>query len=306
MPNKRTDNNDRQTHNATLQQQNDEAFINELYDAVSQESQSQPSELLDQRIINAAHKAVNTSNKPKGNNKFKWYSSLATAASLTLVISLVVLQQSNILPNEQANNMLKQGVVLQKPMASTSDNESIADQEVVVEQIDYQAQVGYSAMPSQVENASATTTKMSNTIKIAAEEKMVRATQYEKKAQLIKPQTAERMMAASPMIMTRFNKIEQGKAQEDRAEIIDLSIEQLKQYKRSNKALDTQNKWLWSFSSENHIEYIIHIFNDNHAPLEYRLDKNTFKVMGLSKRDLEKSPLNNIPLSKIMILNTRN
>ena len=38
--------------------------------------------------------------------------------------------------------MLKQGVVLQKPMASTSDNESIADQKVVAEQIDYQAQLG--------------------------------------------------------------------------------------------------------------------------------------------------------------------
>jgi hypothetical protein len=306
MPNKRTDNNDIQTHNATLQQQNDEAFINELYDEVSQESQSQPSELLDQRIIRAAHEAINKSNKSVKNKNVKWYSTLATAASLTLVISLVVLQQSNILPNEQANNMLKQGVVLQKPMASTSDNKSIADQEVVVEQIDYQAQESYSAMPSQVENSIATTTKISNTIKVAAERKMVRATQYEKKTQLIKQKTAEHMMAASPMIMPRFNKIEQDKAQEDRAEIMDLSIEQLKQYTHSNKTLYSENQWLWSLQSENHIEYIIDIFNDNHEPLEYRLDKNTFKVMGLSKGDIEKSPLDNIPLSKIMILNTRN
>ena len=58
MSNKYTDNNDKQTHNAILQQQNDEAFINELYNEVSEEDQSQPSELLDQRIINAAHKAL--------------------------------------------------------------------------------------------------------------------------------------------------------------------------------------------------------------------------------------------------------
>jgi hypothetical protein len=215
----------------------------------------------------------------------------------------VVLQQSNILPNEQANNMLKQGVVLQKKMASTSDNKSIADQEVVVEQIDYQAQASYSAMPSQVENASATTSKISNTIKVAAERKMVRATQYEKKTQLIKQKTTERMMAASPMIIPRFNKIEQDKAQEDRAEIIDLSIEQLKQYKRSNKTLDSQNQWLWSFSSESDVEYIINIFQKNQHPLQYRLNKTIFDIVETTDQALTILPLNNRVLSAIMIIN---
>ena len=306
MSNKYTDNNDKQTHNAILQQQNDEAFINELYNEVSEEDQSQPSELLDQRIINASHKAVNTSNKPKGNNKFKWYSTLATAASLTLVISLVVLQQSNILPNEQANNMLKQGVVLQKPMASTSDNESFADQEVVVEQIDYQAQVGYSAMPSQVENAIATTTKISNTIKIAAKERMVRATQYEKKAQLSKQKSPERMMAESPVFMTHSNQIEERKAKEEKTEIIDLSIKQLQQYILLNENLNAEDRWLWSFESENDIEYIIDIFRDEEQYIQYRLDKAIFKIIEIPSQDLTILPLNRSILSKITIIKANN
>jgi hypothetical protein len=306
MSNKYTDNNDKQTHTSPMHQQSDEAFINELYNEVSEEDQSQPSELLDQRIINAAHKAVNTSNKPKGNNKFKWYSTLATAASLTLVISLVVLQQSNILPNEQANNMLKQGVVLQKPMASTSDNESFADQEVVVEQIDYQAQVGYSAMPSQVENAIATTTKISNTIKIAAKERMVRATQYEKKAQLSKQKSTERMMAESPVFMTHSNQIEEIKAKEEKTEIIDLSIKQLQQYILLNKNLNAEDRWLWSFESENDIEYIIDIFRDEEQYIQYRLDKAIFKIIEIPSQDLTILPLNRSILSKITIIKANN
>lgn len=306
MSNKYTDNNDKQTHNAILQQQNDEAFINELYNEVSEEDQSQPSELLDQRIINAAHKAIDESNKPKKSSRLKWYSSLATAASLTLVISLAVLQQSNILPNEQANNMLKQGVVLQKPMASTSDNESIADQKVVAEQIDYQAQLGYSAMPSQVENASATTTKISNTIKVAAERKMVRATQYEKKAQLSKQKSTERMMAESPVFMTHSNQIEERKAKEEKTEIIDLSIKQLQQYILLNENLNAEDRWLWSFESENDIEYIIDIFRDEEQYIQYRLDKAIFKIIEIPSQDLTILPLNRSILSKITIIKANN
>jgi len=285
MSNKYTDNNDKQIQASAMQQQSDEAFINELYNEVSEEDQSQPSELLDQRIINAAHKAVE---KPKNSrSNLKWYSSLATAASLTLVISLVVLQQSNIVPNEQANNMLKQGITLQKPMISSNDIESLADQEVVAEQMDYQAGASYST-------------------KMVTKERMVRTTQYEKKAKLSKQKSSEPMIAASPVFMAHSNQREESKTKEDKTEIIDLSIQQLQQYILLNENLNVEDQWVWSFESENDIEYIIDIFRDEEQYIQYRLDKAIFKIIEIPSQDLTILPLNRSILSKITIIKANN
>ena len=304
MSNKHADNNGKQTQTSALQQQSDEDFINELYNEVSEVNQSQPSDILDQRIISAAHKAVNKTNKSKDNSNLKWYSTLATAASLTLVISLVVLQQSNILPNEQANERLKQGIVLQKNMTPISNNDAFVDQEVVAEQIDYQAPASYSTIPSQMANSIANKTKVAT--KVATKETMVRAMQYEQKTQLTEQKTAKRMIASPPVIMQSFKRTEQDKAQEDKVEIINLSIKQLEQYQRSNKKLDSQNQWLWSFSSENVTEYIIDIFQENQQPLQYRLDKNLFNIVGTSQMATKEVQFKNNELSKITISLTNN
>jgi hypothetical protein len=282
MSNKYTDNNDKQIQASAMQQQSDEAFINELYNEVSEEEQSQPSELLDQRIINAAHKAVE---KPKNSrSNLKWYSSLATAASLTLVISLVVLQQSNIVPNEQANNMLKQGITLQKPMISSKDNESLADQEVVAEQMEYQARESYST-------------------KMATKERMVRTTQYEKKAKLSKQKSFERMIAASPVFMAHSNQREESKTKEDKTEIIDLSIKQFHQYILLNDNLNNEDQWVWSLESENNMAYMISIYQNKLQPLQYSLDKSTYKII-VKPKDINKEPsLKNKNLLEITIIN---
>jgi hypothetical protein len=301
MPNKRTDNNDKQNHNATFQQRNDEVFIKELYDEVSQENQSQPSELLDQRIISAAHKAINKSNKLEKNKNLKWYSTLATAASLTLVISLVVLQQSNILPNEHANNIFKEGIAIQKPMASISDNASFAEQEIVAEEIDFQVQASYSAKPSQ------TPTPITNNTKMATKERMLRATQHEKQAHLTKQKSAEQMMALSPMFMPRLKKteseIDKDKVQKDETETMYLSVKQLRKYTFLNKSLITENQWLWYLSSESDVEYIINIFQKNQQPLQYRLNKTIFNIVETTDQALTIVTLNNRNLSDIMIIN---
>ena len=304
MSNKYTDNNDKQIQASAMQQQSDDAFINELYNEMSEEDQSQPSELLDQRIINAAHKAVEKPNNSRSN--LKWYSSLATAASLTLVISLVVLQQSNIVPNEQANNMLKQGITLQKPMISSNDNESLADQEVVAEQMDYQALASYSAMPNQMTNSIANTSKVTGTTKMATKERMVRITQYEKKAKLSKQKSAERMIAASPVFMAHSNQLEESTTKEDKTEIIDLSIQQLQQYILLNDNLNAEDQWVWSLESESDIEYIIDIFRNDEQYIQYRLNKAIFNIIEMSSQDLTKLPLNRNVLSKITIVKTNN
>ncbi|NQZ86725.1 MAG: hypothetical protein HRT54_04000 [Colwellia sp.] len=300
MSNKHADNNGKQTQTSALPQQSDEDFINELYNEVSEVNQSQPSDILDQRIISAAHKAVNKTNKQKENNNLKWYSSLATAASLTLVISLVVLQQSNILPNEQANEKLKNGIALQKTMAPISNNDAFVEQEVVAEQIDYQAPASYSTIPSQMANS------IANKTKVATKETMVRAMQYEQKTQLTEQKTAKRMIASPPVIMQNFKRTEQAKAQEDKVEIMNLSIKQLEQYQRSNKTLDSKSQWLWSFSSENDIEYIIDIFQEKKKPLQYRLDKSLFNIVGTSPVATKEIQLKNNELSKITISLTHN
>jgi hypothetical protein len=98
----------------------DEAFIDELYQTLDQQNnvEQSPSEMLDKRIISAANTAVshcNIDNNNNSNNHNPRHSDkidkqpttgpwntrflttgLATAASLTLVISLVVQQQEDI------------------------------------------------------------------------------------------------------------------------------------------------------------------------------------------------------------------
>lgn len=268
MSNKYTENDEKKTQTSTLQQKNDEAFINELYDEVSEEKQSQPSELLDQRIISAAHKAVNVSNKAKSNRNLKWYSSLATAASLTLVISLVVSQQSNILSNEQTENMLNRVIVLQKPAPPPSNNESIA-----------------------------------NTTKIATKEKMVRATQYEKKAQLSKQKSTEPMMASDPASSMSPPKLASTPEVYEKHKVIPLSIKQLQQYILSNNNLTTEKQWLWSLTSENNMAYMISIYQNKLQPLQYSLDKSTYKIVVIPKDNNKKPSLKNKNLLEIKILN---
>jgi len=82
----------------------DEAFIDSLYAELKAENE-QPSELLDQRIISAAKKAISTKPQQKTQSSTKvkstinkiqikpvWYVSLASAASVFLVVSLVINQ----------------------------------------------------------------------------------------------------------------------------------------------------------------------------------------------------------------------
>jgi hypothetical protein len=92
----------------------DEKFINELYteleDELTNASDEQPSESLDQSILAAAHKAVDSKPKttrtrveksPKVKKTRTWHVPLSLAASTVLVVSLVVNQgEEPVLPKE--------------------------------------------------------------------------------------------------------------------------------------------------------------------------------------------------------------
>jgi hypothetical protein len=303
----RTDNNDKETQESRFQQQSDEAFINRLYDEVSQEAQSQPSELLDKRILSAAHKAINKSKKTNKKSHVSWYSTLATAASLMLVVSLVVLQQANILPSEQVDSTQVKGVAFKKPMNAGSAKESInptyvkesfADQEVMTEQIDYKAEPSYSALSGQMASS------VARDRKVAVNERTLRAMQYKKQAQLSKQLAVAPMMALPPVIDK--SRAEIAKAQEKDQTIKYLSIKQFQKYTLSNKTLDVKNQWLWSLRSESDMEYIINLFQGNQKSLAFRLGKDKFKVIGTDQDTNKKSSLKNKQLYKTIILNTNN
>jgi hypothetical protein len=306
MSNKHTDNNDKHTEQLALQQQSDEAFMNELYNEVALEDHSHPSELLDQRIISAAHKATQQTKTKKEKSKITWYSSLATAASLTLVISLVVLQQSNILPNEQANIMLKKGIILQKDIPSANDNDSFADREVVAEQIDFKDKASYSAISSELNSpvVSPTARTVTNITKVASAEKVVRAAQYKKQTVLAKQKAAERVIHLPPASMQFIEKIELNNSIKDERPITKLSIKQFQQYIFSNKTLGSKYQWLWSLHSENDMVLIIDIFQNNQQPLRYRLTKDTYQIIDVPTDNLKKLPFKNRELSEVIILNT--
>jgi len=298
MSTNHTDNNDKETQESRFQQQSDEAFINRLYDEVSQEAQSQPSELLDKRILSAAHKAINKSKKTNKKSHVSWYSTLATAASITLVVSLVVIQQANILPSEQVDSTQVKGVAFKKSINAGSAKESFADQEVMAEQIDYKAEPSYSALSGQMASS------VARDRKVAVNERTLRAMQYKKQAQLSKQLAVAPMMALPPVIDKPRAEI--AKAQEKNLTIKYLSIKQFQQYILSNKTLDVKNQWLWSLHSESDMEYIINLFQGNQQSLAFRLGKDKFKVIGTDQDISKKLSLKNKPLSKAIILNTNN
>ncbi len=300
MSTNHTDNNDKETDKSTLQQQSDEAFINHLYDEVSQNQQSQPSELLDKRILSAAHKAINKSNKPDKKSHVTWYSTLATAASLTLVVSLVVLQQANILPNEQVDSIQIKDAAFKKSTNAVSDLESFTDQEIMAEQVDYQEEPSYSAISRQVASS------VVKDRKVPSSEKNLRAMQYKKQSQLAKQKTVVPMMALSQVKVKVKPLAETGQIQENDLTIRYLSIKQFQQYTLSNKTLNVKNQWLWSLHSESDMEYVINIFQENQRPLQYRLDRNIFKIIDSHQINSKKISLRNNGLSKIIILNTNN
>jgi len=300
MSNKHTDNKDKQTQTLTMQQQSDEAFINELYDEVSQEDQSQPSELLDKRIISAAHQAINTSNRPKRKSHFTWYSKLATAASVTLVISLVSLQQDNIPSNELADIMLNKGATLQESIKSELEKVPFSDEKTMTAELDFQEQANSPAISTQLAST------IANDTKLVTNERVSRTMQYENKTMLSKQKSAKRMIASSPINMALIEKVKQEEVSRKNHKIIVLSIKQFQQFTLSNKSLSTENQWLWSLSSESNMEYIIDIFQNNQLPLRYRLGKTTFKIIDTLEPEITNFSLKNKALSRVVILNTNN
>jgi DNA polymerase III delta prime subunit len=222
------------------------------------------------------------------------------------MISLVVLQQSNILPNEQANIMLKKGIILQKNIPSANDNDSFADLEVVAEQIDLKEKASYSAISSQLDSpvVSPIARTVINITKMASAEKVVRAAQYEKQKVLTKQKSAERLIHLPPASMQLIEKIELNDSITGERPIPQLSIKQFQQYIFSNKTLGAKYQWLWSLHSENDMAFIIDIFQNNQQPLRYRLDKDTYQIIDDPTHDLKKLPFKNRSLSEIIILNT--
>ena len=70
--------------------------------------------------------------------------------------------------------------------------------------------------------------------------------------------------------------------------------------------MNAEDRWLWSFESENDIEYIIDIFRDEEQYIQYRLDKAIFQIIEIPSQDLTILPSNRSILSKITIIKANN
>jgi hypothetical protein len=138
---------------------------------------------------------------------------------------------------------------------------------------------------------------------MVTKERMVRTTQYEKKAKLSKQKSSEPMIAASPVFMAHSNQREESMTKEEKTEIIVLSIQQLQQYILLNDNLNTEDQWVWSLESENNMAYMISIYQNKLQPLQYSLDKSTYKII-VKPKDINKEPsLKNKNLLEITIIN---
>ncbi len=256
--------------NELKQLQDDEAFINALYQGVEQSDEPKTSEILDKRIIAAAHKAVSEQPKKKKGKKLTWVHTLATAASLTLVVTLVFNQQSNILPPieqsfELADESLKEGI----KQASPNDLEMMQ-----------------AVPPSKVTQDTAPKPKL---MTYARKE----ASLSEKKKQQMSTQLAQikserRDKAAILAVATQSRSDEAETSIKTKAlalaEPLETSVhkklttEKLLNYIALNTQLNTEKKYYWSLQSEQNDYFTILIFSSDSKPVYYHLPKADFVI----------------------------
>jgi len=287
---------------ALQQQQSDEAFIHALYDEISEEhQQGQPSEILDQRILSAAHEAIDprraSTSKPIRKSKFTWYSSLATAASLMLVVSLVLTQQGNILLNDQSELMPEDNVSLPKESTEKFDYSVLANQEVLTEKSNFRTKANYSAKSKDLP------TYPKATLRAITKEKTAQQARYTRES---KKKSVQQLMAAAPDNVQFIAKKELELKTEQEIKVIILTTEQFQQYTKLNKGLATEQQWFWSIQSVNNEEYIIDIFQKNQIALRYSLNKTIFNIIDPTSNNSKRSSRTKQALSKITILNTSN
>ncbi len=266
----------------------DQAFIQSLYDDLAEQNSEdgsqqltdvQPSELLDKRILAAAHKAINSAPAASKNGAVKtvnsktpkqaeWFYPATMAASVLLVVTIISHQFYN--PNVQ---------VFDAPLASTHSmskfDESQSDEMLSESEMPLLAAV-QTAEPSLKRSSAESAAKMES---------------FKADKQIIKEKVSKQGAAKAKDSQTEKSR-EQLRS---RALLtpIEMSFEQLK----TLRAISYQNALYWILQQENADSYLIELFIVDQSPIYYRLNKNEFNI---DKRVLsQQTKYNKQPLSAI-------
>jgi len=305
------------------QLQEDEAFIDALYQQLPADKDQQPSDFLDKRIIKAAYQAVATEPTKINKRKITWFHFLATAASLTLVISLVVQQQSHILPpvdtsadlvsssqkNKQSSDdeMIVEAVeefsVTKPMMENTSTNDSYAatqyDQQMAITQpvmINSIAPKSISARQSMTTQQSALASPLAPTaltsivtvVKNQPRKLEKKSYQSTAKIQQINQQAFAMTKRSSPVNAATVQK---------------LTLAQYRIYREQDAQLSAENKLRWSLISEQTDSYYITIYLSDNNTASYRLAKTDFRLNTLPVKTHDKQTPNKQDFSEIILKN---
>lgn len=262
--------------NELKQLQDDEAFINSLYQEIDQSDESSSSEMLDKRIISAAHKAVSDKAKQKKNKKFTWYHTLATAASLTLVVTLVFHQQSNVLPPiEQSYELADESIKESSELLGKNDTEMMRAAPTATISADTVPQaklMTYARKNAAGEKKERQVNTQLTQIKSAQPKGVVN---QEVALYAAKPQNR----SINSIELKQENTLSLALSDSEQVTSVKLLTHQmLLNYKKLNSQLINNEKYYWSLRSEQNNDYNIMIFSKESGSLSYRLPKVDFTI----------------------------
>jgi len=326
------------THSIDEQQLlDDEMFINSLYDEVEQSNQKsiiQPNELLDRRIINAARQAVSAKQVvTKKQSRLTWFSGLATAASLTLVVSLVVQQQGQILPSAETSLPKMNNHPAAAPMRDDEANDVEMFTTKVLELSDHHQNEQVEARQNAINSKAIRSGKKSLvvTTSISTEKRIDDGLQgYKIENMQINPtyQLKEerelvevaKQMAHKPQAKGTLNRSHIAKmsmvaptkkniniaTSAPKAAPLNfqvLTVELFKQYVTKNNNLKNNDKLTWSLISEQENSYQIMIQNGESASTYYQLDKTRFSIEASVLNSLATSVKQKFQLTALQLKN---
>ena len=253
----------------------------------------QPSASLDQRILAAAHKAVDSKpkiidlngEKPSRNKKSRaWHVPLSLAASTVLVVSLVVNQgEESVLPNRDV--MLAPRTV-QAEQALSTKRVGIAERNVMAQgqsrdlakQSSHQAKKNASTLIEESVHALAQVSAQppvqaarKQEHKVAVE--MPALPDFKAPPSRISPDEQVRRIASEEMATLKekssFSKLE------DSSPMLLLSLQQYQLFKKQNKQ--------WFLRNESEQYYVIDVFDSEQKATQYKLLKKYFNINVLTR-----------------------
>ena len=249
----------------------------------------QPSASLDQRILAAAHKAVDSKpkiidlngEKPSRNKKSRaWHVPLSLAASTVLVVSLVVNQgEESVLPNRDV--MLAPRTV-QAEQALSTKRVGIAERNVMAQgqsrdlakQSSHQAKKNASTLiqePVQAAKRAPIQVARKQEHEVAVE--MPALPDFKAPPSRIFPDEQVRRIASAEMATLKkkssFSKLEGSSPMRL------LSLQQYQLFKKQNKQ--------WFLRNESEQYYVIDVFDSEHKATQYKLLKKHFNINVLTR-----------------------